>query len=99
MRSNKELLKRHIWQAVFSLSSIGFGILALFGLERFLGYSGAIVLFFPLLFLWIFSIIKTNSYKHDDIKADLIKLLDKEESQNLSPSQHYEIIKLFDKEP
>lgn len=97
MHSNKEILKRHIWQVIFSLSSIGFGVLALVGLDRLLGYSGAIVLFFPLLFLWILSIIKTNSYKHDDIRTDLIKLLDKEEFQSLSPSQHYEIIKIFDK--
>ncbi len=97
MHSNKELFKRNVWQGIYSICSIGFGVLALFGLDRLIGYSGAILLFFPFLFLWIFSIIKTKEFRHEDLREDLIKLLEKEEFQNLSHSQHYDIIKLFDK--
>lgn len=59
-------IKNKIWQTLFSLLNVAIFLLAMMSIDDILGKKADIVLFFPLLFLWIISYGKTK-----DIEADI----------------------------
>lgn len=91
--TKKERFYSAMWQTVYTFSSILVGILVLAGLDRLFRFEVAVILFVPIMFIWILSIVRTKERKTAEIITNIKKILKNPDFDNNPGLLIYEIIK------